>query len=148
VLIRPHEVGSAIEHLRRFETAPQGWLDKIALVWVLQDGGVAPENAPGSSVLDSAIQDLRIAASASLGQTASHRYGAPRSPPAGVFASAWPSAAGAARGMAHLGVLKALEDNGIVPDVIVGTSVGCHGRHPVFRRPGLRLPGRRVREPS
>jgi predicted acylesterase/phospholipase RssA len=32
---------------------------------------------------------------------------------------------GAARGMAHLGVLKTLENNGIVPDVIVGTSVGA-----------------------
>jgi predicted acylesterase/phospholipase RssA len=32
---------------------------------------------------------------------------------------------GAARGMAHLGVLKILDENGIVPDVIVGTSVGA-----------------------
>lgn len=32
---------------------------------------------------------------------------------------------GAARGMAHLGVLKALEQNGIVIDMIAGTSVGA-----------------------
>ncbi|MFA9441592.1 patatin-like phospholipase family protein [Uliginosibacterium sp. sgz301328] len=31
---------------------------------------------------------------------------------------------GAARGFAHVGVLKALETNGIVPDAIVGTSAG------------------------
>jgi NTE family protein len=31
---------------------------------------------------------------------------------------------GAARGFAHIGVIKALEANGIVPDVIVGTSAG------------------------
>lgn len=31
---------------------------------------------------------------------------------------------GAARGFAHIGVLKVLEANGIVPDVIVGTSAG------------------------
>jgi NTE family protein len=31
---------------------------------------------------------------------------------------------GAARGFAHVGVIKALEANGIVPDIIVGTSVG------------------------
>ncbi|HXW65429.1 MAG TPA: patatin-like phospholipase family protein [Burkholderiaceae bacterium] len=31
---------------------------------------------------------------------------------------------GAARGFAHVGVIKALEDRGIVPDIIVGTSVG------------------------
>lgn len=32
---------------------------------------------------------------------------------------------GAARGFAHVGVIKALETNGIVPDVIAGTSVGA-----------------------
>lgn len=32
---------------------------------------------------------------------------------------------GAARGMAHLGVLKVLEENGIVVDMIAGTSVGA-----------------------
>jgi len=32
---------------------------------------------------------------------------------------------GAARGYAHLGVMKALEDAGIVPDVVVGTSMGA-----------------------
>lgn len=31
---------------------------------------------------------------------------------------------GAAKGIAHVGVIKALEDNGIKPDIIVGTSVG------------------------
>ncbi|OFZ88564.1 MAG: esterase [Betaproteobacteria bacterium RIFCSPLOWO2_12_FULL_62_58] len=31
---------------------------------------------------------------------------------------------GAARGFAHIGVIKALEAQGIVPDIIVGTSVG------------------------
>ena len=32
---------------------------------------------------------------------------------------------GAARGMAHLGVLKALEQSGIVVDMIAGTSAGA-----------------------
>src|SRR6185436_7001330 len=32
---------------------------------------------------------------------------------------------GAARGMSHLGVLKALEQNGIVVDMIAGTSAGA-----------------------
>lgn len=31
---------------------------------------------------------------------------------------------GAARGFAHVGVLKAFDENGIIPDVIVGTSAG------------------------
>ena len=33
--------------------------------------------------------------------------------------------AGAARGWAHVGVLRALEDMGIEPDIICGTSVGA-----------------------
>ena len=32
---------------------------------------------------------------------------------------------GAAKGYAHIGVLKALEENGIKPDLIVGTSMGA-----------------------
>ncbi len=32
---------------------------------------------------------------------------------------------GAAKGFAHLGVLKVLEDNGLIPDLIVGTSMGA-----------------------
>lgn len=31
---------------------------------------------------------------------------------------------GAARGFAHVGVIKALESQGIVPDIVVGTSAG------------------------
>ena len=31
---------------------------------------------------------------------------------------------GAARGFAHIGVIKALEAQGIVPDIVVGTSAG------------------------
>jgi NTE family protein len=32
--------------------------------------------------------------------------------------------AGAVRGMAHIGILKVLEENGLVPDFITGTSIG------------------------
>lgn len=32
---------------------------------------------------------------------------------------------GAARGYAHIGIIKVLEENGIVPDLIVGTSMGA-----------------------
>jgi NTE family protein len=59
------------------------------------------------------------------------------SPPAPVAASPKPAApearplriglalgGGAARGFAHVGVIKALEAQGIVPDIVVGTSAG------------------------
>lgn len=45
---------------------------------------------------------------------------APRSPPKIALALG----GGAARGFAHVGVIKALEAQGIVPDIVVGTSVG------------------------
>jgi len=32
---------------------------------------------------------------------------------------------GAARGFAHIGILRTLAANGIVPDVVVGTSIGA-----------------------
>ena len=33
---------------------------------------------------------------------------------------------GASRGMMHLGVMKALEEEGIKADIVTGTSVGCY----------------------
>jgi predicted acylesterase/phospholipase RssA/CRP-like cAMP-binding protein len=124
VLIRPHEVGSAIEYLRRFEMAPQGWLDKIALVWVLQDGGVAPEMPPDRQFTTRQFKLSESPLPHPWGRL--HLTGMERlvhylrGVRIGVALGG-----GAARGMAHLGVLKTLEDNGIVPDVIVGTSVGA-----------------------
>jgi NTE family protein len=44
-------------------------------------------------------------------------------PPAPVIALAL--GGGAARGFAHIGVIKALEAQGIVPDIVVGTSAGA-----------------------
>ncbi|MCL5957570.1 MAG: patatin-like phospholipase family protein, partial [Gammaproteobacteria bacterium] len=32
---------------------------------------------------------------------------------------------GAARGWAHIGVINALNDQGIVPDIVCGTSIGA-----------------------
>ena len=53
----------------------------------------------------------------------------PVAPPAVVVAKPKPKIAlalggGAARGFAHIGVIKILEQNGIVPDMVVGTSAG------------------------
>ena len=51
-------------------------------------------------------------------------------PPAAVVTKAAPKIAlvlggGAARGFAHIGAIKALEAQGIVPDIVVGTSAGA-----------------------
>jgi NTE family protein len=45
---------------------------------------------------------------------------------------------GGARGLAHIGVLSVLEKNGLVPDIVTGTSMG--GMVGGSSRPGL--PGR------
>lgn len=48
----------------------------------------------------------------------------PRPPPQRKVKIGLALGGGAARGFAHIGVIKALEANGIVPDVVVGTSAG------------------------
>jgi len=125
VFIRPREIRSAIERLRALDLASQGWRDKIAIVWLLEEGsGVAPV-VP--ELHDFASREFKICESA-------------LPPPWGKVHSASMErlvhylrgvrigvalGGGAARGMAHLGVLNALDQNGIVIDVIAGTSVGA-----------------------
>ena len=124
VFIRPHEISSAIERLHALELASRGWQDKVVIVWVLDDSGVAPEIP---EVHEFAKREFKICESPlphSWGKL--HIAGMERlihylrGVRIGIALGG-----GAARGMAHLGVLKILEDNGIVPDVIVGTSVGA-----------------------
>jgi len=124
VFIRPHEISSAIERLHALELASRGWQDKVVIVWVLDDSGVAPEIP---EVHEFAKREFKICES-----PLPHPWGKLhiagmerlihylRGVRIGIALGG-----GAARGMAHLGVLKILEDNGIVPDVIVGTSVGA-----------------------
>jgi len=116
---------SALRRLRLLEVKARGWRDKLNIAWLLEEGRVvAPavpdlfefisrdfkisETPPGamwgrslSSGLERLVHDLRgIRIGVALG-------------------------GGAARGMSHLGVLKALEDSGIVVDAIAGTSAGA-----------------------
>ncbi len=125
VFIRPREIGPAIERLRALDLASRGWRDKIAIVWLLDEGsGVAPA-VP--ELHDFASREFKI-------------YESPLPHPWGKVHSASMErlihylrgvrvgvalGGGAARGMAHLGVLNTLDQNGIVVDVIAGTSVGA-----------------------
>jgi len=69
---------------------------------------------------------LALAAGPSFGQTAGPEGSAPPAPPTpGKHPKlALVLSGGGARGAAHIGVLKVLEENHIVPDLIVGTSMG------------------------
>jgi predicted acylesterase/phospholipase RssA/CRP-like cAMP-binding protein len=125
VFIRPREISSAIERLRALDVASQGWRDKIAIVWLLEEGsGVAPM-VP--ELRNFASREFKICESPlphpwgkvqSTGMERLVHY--LRGVKIGVALGG-----GAARGMAHLGVLNALEQYGIVVDVIAGTSVGA-----------------------
>jgi NTE family protein len=125
VFVRPREISSALEQLRALESASPGWRDKIAIVWLLEEGsGVAPM-VP--ELRDFASREFKICAS-----PLPHPWGKVhsgnmerlvhylRGVRIGVALGG-----GGARGTAHLGVLNALDQNGIVVDVISGTSVGA-----------------------
>ena len=84
VFIRPREIGPAIERLRALDLASRGWRDKIAIVWLLEEGSSGGARGTGTPRLrEPGIQNLRIAAAASLGQGAFHRHGARGPLPAG-----------------------------------------------------------------
>ena len=125
VFVRPSEIQSVLQRLRSLDVTARGWRDKISIVWLLDEGcNVAPAvpelrdfssrefiisesqlSSPWGKVLSNGMErlvhDLRgVRIGVALG-------------------------GGAARGMSHLGVLKALEQNGIVVDLIAGTSAGA-----------------------
>ena len=125
VFIRPGEIGPAIERLRALGLASQGWRDKIAIVWVLEEGSSVSPVAP--EIQEFAKREFKICESplphpwgkvhsASIERLVHYLRGVR----IGIALGG-----GAARGMAHLGVLKTLDENGIVPDMIAGTSVGA-----------------------
>ena len=114
---------ASIPVLKRLLDRSPGWRNKINVVWLL-DNEEAPL-APGLREL--VARDFKICRSALLpeqGKVLS--FGIQRliqflrGVQIGVALGG-----GAARGMAHLGVLKALEQNGIIIDRIAGTSAGA-----------------------
>jgi len=125
VFVQPREIGPAIERLRALDLASHGWRDKIAIVWVLEEGSSVAPAVP--ELRDFASREFKICESplphpwgkvhsASMERLVHYLRGIR----IGVALGG-----GAARGMAHLGVLNILDQHGIVPDMIAGTSVGA-----------------------
>jgi len=125
VFIRPREVSSALARLGALDSASRGWRDKIVIVWVLEEGSSVAPVVPELHGI--ASRQFRVCDS-------------PLPPPWGRVHSTGIErlihylrgvkigvalGGGAARGMAHLGVLHALDQHGIVVDVLSGTSVGA-----------------------
>ncbi|QEG37538.1 cyclic nucleotide-binding and patatin-like phospholipase domain-containing protein [Bythopirellula goksoeyrii] len=115
---------ASVKLLREIESLAPAWRDKICILWLLEPG----EDAPLARELrDLAGRDLKVS------------FGSPVSNQGKVLFSGFERllhlvrgvkigvalGGGAARGMAHLGVLKALEQSGITVDMIAGTSAGA-----------------------
>jgi NTE family protein len=116
---------AAVRRLRAYDVPARGWRDKICIAWLLEGGAAVARAVPG--LRDLACRDFKIAqATPQLPQGRSLAGGLDRlvhdlrGVRIGVALGG-----GAARGMSHLGVLKALEQNGIVVDMIAGTSAGA-----------------------
>jgi predicted acylesterase/phospholipase RssA/CRP-like cAMP-binding protein len=122
----PSAAGDApVRRLQALDVPARGWRDKISVAWLLE--GSAPVAPVVPNLRDFAGRDFKIAELAprwpwgrSLAGGLERLVHDLRGVRIGVALGG-----GAARGMSHLGVLKALEQNGIVVDMIAGTSAGA-----------------------
>jgi predicted acylesterase/phospholipase RssA len=111
--------------LQALDVPGRGWRDKISIAWLLESGRLVRPAVP--NLRDFACGDHKIAETPppfprgrSLACGLERLVHDLRGVRIGVALGG-----GAARGMAHLGVLKALEQAGIVVDMIAGTSSGA-----------------------
>lgn len=126
VYIVPATAGdAAIRRLHAVDISARGWRDKISVAWVLEHGNPVVRAAP--LFRDFVSRDFKIADAPpelpfgrSLAAGLERLVHDLRGVRVGVALGG-----GAARGMAHLGILKALEQSGIVVDMIAGTSAGA-----------------------
>ena len=121
----PENWESVVYRLKAIESRAPGWRDKINIVWLLDNGQrVAPL---ATELKDLAKRDFKISLSepqSAQGRVLVNGFERMVHQLRGIRVGI-ALGGGAARGMAHLGVLKALEQNGIVVDMIAGTSAGA-----------------------
>jgi NTE family protein len=116
---------AAIRRLQTIDVAARGWRDKISVAWLLESDSAMVPLVP--NLRDLVCRDFKI-------------FDTPPPLPQGLMLAHGMErlvhdlrgvrvgvalGGGAARGMSHLGVLKALERNGIVVDMVAGTSAGA-----------------------
>ena len=116
---------AAIRRLQAIDVTARGWRDKISVAWLLK--GDSPVVPAVPNLADLASRDFkihetppRLPSGRSLANGLERLVHDLRGVRVGVALGG-----GAARGLSHLGVLKALERSGIVVDMIAGTSVGA-----------------------
>lgn len=116
---------AAVRRLQALDVPARGWRDKINIAWLLErDHPVAPALP---NLRDFAGRDWKLADTPPQWPWGRSRANGLerlvhdlRGVRIGVALGG-----GAARGMSHIGVLKALEQSGIVVDMIAGTSAGA-----------------------
>jgi predicted acylesterase/phospholipase RssA/CRP-like cAMP-binding protein len=123
--LRPDDYRFTVERLRANNVLATGCRGKISLVWILPDGRPVSPVAP--ELLDLSARDFKVTVgdpqpgSGKLLTNGIERLvHYLRGVQVGLALGG-----GAARGMAHLGVLHALEQHGVVVDMIAGTSAGA-----------------------
>jgi NTE family protein len=123
--VRPQDANAAVHLLRELEASVPKWRDKVRIVWILDASSPFAPFVPELNEL--AERDFKLtfdppqANQGSLLQQGFERIVHHlRGIQIGLALGG-----GAARGMAHLGVLKVLEQNGIYIDRLAGTSAGA-----------------------
>ena len=123
--VEPSNADAALQVLKVLQNKVSGWRDKICLVWLLEGEATVAPCVPELSKL--VERDFKIAFSESSENRGGQLQGGferiihyLRGIQIGIALGG-----GAARGMAHLGVLSVLEEHGIYVDMIAGTSAGA-----------------------
>jgi predicted acylesterase/phospholipase RssA/CRP-like cAMP-binding protein len=123
--LRPPDIAAALESIKAATRAMPNLREKLCLVWILDQQTPAPPY--DSELFALAARDFKVCLGPLkptqgklLGQGIERIVHYLRGVQIGLALGG-----GAARGMAHLGVLKALEEHGIFVDMLAGTSAGA-----------------------
>jgi NTE family protein len=123
--VRPQDVASAVALLQALEKSVPGWRDKIRIVWLLDRNTPTAPYVPGLYELVQRGFKLSFdGPGANQGSLLQHGLERIVHHLRGIQIGL-ALGGGAARGMAHLGVLKALEQQGVYVDMVAGTSAGA-----------------------
>ncbi len=123
--VRPQDAPAAVHLLQELEKSVPGWRDKIRIVWILDNNTPFAPYVP--ELYELAERDFKLsfdAPGANQGSLLQHGFERIVHHLRGIQIGL-ALGGGAARGMAHLGVLKALEQHGIYIDMLAGTSAGA-----------------------
>ncbi|WP_406696163.1 patatin-like phospholipase family protein [Singulisphaera sp. Ch08] len=123
--IQPQDAAAAVQRLKTLESSAPRLREKVRIVWILEHVAPAPPYVPELDKL--AARDFKTYSGEpkpnqgkllqqGIERIVHHLRGVQIGMALG---------GGAARGMAHLGVLKSLEQNGIYVDMLAGTSAGA-----------------------